>query len=74
MSDKVDVLSVMDSAIERERNEGRAYVAQVAARATVAELIEAATLARNALDATGATGGAFLAVDAALARCKGGLA
>lgn len=38
----VDVLSVMDSAIERERNEGRAYVAQVAARAAVAELIEAA--------------------------------
>lgn len=41
MSAPVDVLAVMDQAIDRERDAGQAYVAQEAARAAVAELIEA---------------------------------
>lgn len=41
MSAPVDVLAVMDQAIEREKGAGQAYVAQEAARAAVAELIAA---------------------------------
>jgi predicted signal transduction protein with EAL and GGDEF domain len=41
MSAAVDVRSVLDQAIERERQAGQATVAQIAARAAVAELIEA---------------------------------
>lgn len=36
----VDVLAVMDQAIQREKDAGQAYLAQVAARAAVAELID----------------------------------
>ena len=41
MSGGVNLLGVLDQAIERERQAGQATVAQVAARAAVAELIEA---------------------------------
>lgn len=36
----VDVLEVLDQAIQREKDAGQAYVAQAAAQAAVAELIE----------------------------------
>ncbi|YCT77653.1 hypothetical protein QV000_07275 [Stenotrophomonas maltophilia] len=42
MTTSVDVLAVLDRAAEREKDAGQPYVAQVAARAAVAELIEAA--------------------------------
>ncbi|CAM4171093.1 hypothetical protein CR156_17250 [Stenotrophomonas lactitubi] len=68
----VDVLAVMDQAIEREKDAGQAYVAQVAARAAVAELIEAAQAVENSCvrhDANDAN--LFRRLDAALARVKG---
>lgn len=40
MSATVDVLAVLDQAIEREKAAGQSYVAQEAARVVVAELIE----------------------------------
>lgn len=47
----VDVLAVMDQAIDREKDAGQAYVAQEAARAAVAELIEAGMAVQAASDA-----------------------
>ncbi|MGQ5267705.1 hypothetical protein [Xanthomonas arboricola] len=40
MSASVDVLSVLDQAIQREDDAGQASIAQIAARAAVAELFE----------------------------------
>lgn len=77
----VDVLAVMEQAIEREKSAGQAYVAQEAARAAVAELIAAddeynrareAWLASPALhEEFQATRDAWKRRAAALARVKG---
>ncbi len=77
----VDVLAVMEQAIEREKGAGQAYVAQDAARAAVAELIAAddeydrareAWLASPALhEEFQATRDAWKRRAAALARVKG---
>lgn len=74
----VDVLAVMDQAIEREKDAGQAYVAQVAARAAVAELIEEHQLLLDAVKHLPATDGRVIGLipligrsEAALARVKG---
>ena len=46
----VDVLSVLDQAIQREKEAGQACIAQVAAKAAIAELITATEDALRLLD------------------------
>ncbi|GEM_PF-6601566 len=48
----VDVLAVMDQAVEREKDAGQPYAAQVAARASVAEVFDAARAVLSASDFT----------------------
>lgn len=43
MNTSIDVLAVMDQAIQREKDAGQPYVAQEAARAAVSDLIEASS-------------------------------
>ncbi|HEL3849506.1 hypothetical protein I5V52_08485 [Stenotrophomonas maltophilia] len=49
---RVDVLAVMDQAIEREKDAGQPYAAQVAARAAVAAVFDAARAVLSASDFT----------------------
>lgn len=47
---RVDVLAVVDQAVEREKDAGQPYAAQVAARASVAEVFAAAHASLAARD------------------------
>lgn len=47
---RVDVLAVMDQAVAREKDAGQPYAAQVAARASVAEVFAAAHASLAARD------------------------
>ncbi|MCF3486976.1 hypothetical protein [Stenotrophomonas maltophilia] len=49
---RVDVLAVMDQAVEREKDAGQPYAAQVAARASVAAVFDAARAVLSASDFT----------------------
>lgn len=71
MSAPVDLLAVMDQAIQREKDAGQPYAAQEAARAAVAELIE---VAESFSDDASICGMDTRRIDAALARVKGGAA